>query len=70
MKKTVLTYLMLLFASTLFGQSKEDLTESIITYQRAFNDDWIDTKLDGNKLIIYEKSIGCTTNFRLCCILA
>tara|TARA_R110000765_G_scaffold299952_1_gene394685 strand:- start:389 stop:838 length:450 start_codon:yes stop_codon:yes gene_type:complete len=48
----------LLFASVLIGQSKQELTESIITYQRAFNDDWIETKLDGNKLIIYEKSVG------------
>lgn len=58
MKKTVLPYLLLFFASTLFGQSKQDLTESIITYQRAFNNDWIETKLDGNKLIIYQKSLG------------
>ncbi len=58
MKKTILTILPLLFVTTLFGQSKEDLTESIIAYQRAFDDDWINTKLEGTKLIIYEKSIG------------
>jgi hypothetical protein len=65
MKKHYLTGLFLFFILISFGQTKQELTESIISYQRAFSDTWIETKLDENNLVIYEQAFTYATNGKI-----